>query len=208
MPAQPRFQEVRFDPGKVQHIFTDSACIFSVHVDLALAAWAVTLANPGQIIATGHLTGMQQPVPVVELQAVLHAMQWVVTQGINTVMWCDALHVVEAFATVQREEFQHTDDSHDIWEQIQDQLALLQPEQIRINHVPSHVDKSQCEDGFEDWLAQSNNHADAVSVQTNLNKSWEFVEAHAHAVKGFQHKVALTRTLRRLCFAVAEEPVS
>ena len=206
LPGAPVFTRVTVQGDQVQHLFTDGSCFFADKPDLALASWSVVHANSGEVLAVGHLTGIQQTVPRAELQALIHALCWVAQADVHAVIWSDAKHVVDGLQVLAMgglwDEHQ---ENQDLWLQAWEALQCLEPAQALVKHVPAHIDTRQCEDGFEEWLASFNGRADTAAVLANRNRPWSFMELHEKAMRRFDFQTAVLRAYRDVFFAIAQD---
>ena len=119
LPDEPVYSRVLVKQGCMQHLFTDGSCFFADTADFALASWAIVHANSSSVLGLGPLSGIQQTVPRAELQALVHAVRWVVQARVHATIWCDAKHVVDGFNELQTDQFlDGQKDNHDLCGQL------------------------------------------------------------------------------------------
>ena len=207
LPMPLSFRPVPFHPDGMQHLFTDGSGFCSGFPDLGLAAWSVVHAGSGQVIDAGPLPGLLQTVPRAELLAVIRATEWSLFHRVKAAIWCDALHVVQGMQALQSgETVKINRDNADLWRRLRDSLGKLEPGQLVINHVPSHLAADKLVSPFEDWLSMQNNSADTAAVQANLNR-WAYgCDPYYRVVRRFETQAGILRSLRKLLFHIAEAP--
>ena len=209
LPMPLGFRPVPFHPEELQHLFTDGSGLCSGFADLGLAAWAVVHAGSGQVIDAGPLPGLLQTVPRAELLAVIRATEWSLFHRVRTAVWSDALHIVHGTqALLSGADVTINQDNADLWRRLRASILRLESGQLVINHVPSHLSANKLVSPFEDWLSQHNNHADTAAVQANINRSDYGCDLYRRVVQRFETQAGMLRSLRKLFFHIAEEPIS
>ena len=189
-----------------QHLFTDGACSTPRGTDLSFAAWSVVNATSELIVANSHLPGLHQSAPRAELYALLVATNWVRFHGVQAVVWGDSFSVLEGFCLLlEGEEPASHWDNLDLWHRVADQMRDLQPGQLRVQHVTSHLDVMLCETAFEEWAACWNQHADTVATCTNVNRTWTFQTTLQQALDYHSDMANCLRALRAIYFHIAED---
>ena len=154
-----------------QHLFTDGSCLHSGVSGLALAGWGLAHSGTGLVLACGQVAGLLQSAPRAELCAMLSAVSWVAKVQVPTVVWADALHVVDKMQCLLHDGLELNEvENRDLWERIATEVEKLETPCLQILHTPSHLDKALCESPMEEWLATWNEHADTVAVLANLNR--------------------------------------
>ena len=188
-----------------QHLFTDGACAQFCSSELALAAWGVVNASSGLVVAAGQLPGIWQSAPRAELTAILAAVNWLRCHGAAAALWCDSFGIAEGLQLLLDGFPPAADWSNlDLWERVWVMVRELHPEQLRVHHVPSHLDPVRCEDDFELWVAAWNQYADTVAGLANLNRAWSLSVVHHQAVQYHQVTAGHIRSLRALYLAIAD----
>ena len=162
-------------------------------------------ASSGQIVALGHLPGVYQSAPRAELFAVLSAVSWVRFSRVFAVIWGDSFSVAEGLRLLLEgcEPAAHG-DNQDLWKRIRDQATELQPGQVRVQHVTSHLDPALCETAFEEWVARWNNYVDTVATVVNVNRTWTFQRTFQRALLYAEDTASLLRSLRHVYLRIAD----
>ena len=190
----------------VQHLFTDGACSRPCAAELSVAAWSVISATDGVVIATDHLPGLLQTAPRAELFALLSAVSWIRFFGVQGVIWGDSLSAVEGLSLILAGQAPADKwNNLDLWQRIWEQLAELEPGQLRTQHVPSHLDAELCETEFEEWVARWNQYADTTACCTNANRTGRFLEVQQQAIAYYEDTAHCLRSLRSVYLNIADQ---
>ena len=206
--ALPAAEECVFSTETVlgrQHLFTDGSGLYNNVEDLAVAAWAVVHSGTGRVLAGGPLPGLLQSVPRAELTAVLMSLRWSIAVDKPVAMWSDAKGIVQGVQALQCQTFVWSKcQNRDLWRQVADCLAQVQPDWVLIKHVPSHLDPSRCTGPVDDWICQWNGFADRAAGIFNQNRDAAFVQVHSRAKAYFEDSLQVVRSLRSVYFAIGD----
>ena len=160
-------------PNGVWHVFTDGSGHQGIHQEIALAAWAIYLADENECIGAGWLPGLQQTVPRAEIYAVLQTLIWIGDEEGQLHIWSDCQHVVEGLRTIQIQGLGRRDIANrDLWEEIENQLILKRCN-IYIHKVPSHIEVTSATSPLEEWAFHGNACADrAAQIINHTRPAW------------------------------------
>ena len=121
----------------------------------------------------------------------------------------DALSVVEGLCLwLEGTPLTNHWDNQNLWQRIWEQVTELQPGQLKVQHVTSHLDVDLCDTAFEDWAAQWNQHGDTVAAMTNTSRTWSFQTVLRATTSCFQETAASMQSLRSIYFQIAEQTES
>ena len=156
----------------VWHVFTDGSCIHGRDPDIALASWALVLADE-ECIAAGWVPGIEQTVQRAELWAVLRALEWIGEEEGELHLWSDCQSVVETFRFLQNVgHLNCTLANSDLWE---DLIVLLRQKRCRvyIHKVASHVDIATASSPLDEWTIANNQKVDlAAQIINHCRPPW------------------------------------
>ena len=187
-----------------QHLFTDGACTEHEHADFALAGWGLVHAQHNRAVACGVLPGIHQSAPRAELCAMTAAARWALATGCSCMVWTDALNVANGVEAIQAGGSRQEDADADLWIILEGLLSQLDSRRFLVRHVPSHLDERLTEAPMEDWLANSNNHADLLAGIANRNRPQALVEIFTAAVAYHRDVLQVLRALRNIFFGIAD----
>ena len=154
-------------PG-LQHVFTDGSCFADGRDCTHRGAWAVWNATSGNVISSGHLSGLPQTIARAELVAVLSALRWANFFGCAMHLWIDALHIHEGLQFRLANGVTAAGDANaDLWFAVDQELANGASHRTSSSWIPSHLVVSSCESPFEEWVAEHNDVVDTIAVRMN-----------------------------------------
>ena len=173
-----------------------------------VAAWGVVDATTQTVLSAGHVHGALQTTPRAELCATLSALRWVARHRAVATLWIDAKHVASGVCLLLQgfripSHFEHGD----LWQVIEACTQMLDPHQVTVQHIPSHLDPAQCQDEFESWVCKWNGHVDTVAAIYNLTRPHSFAQLLETARLSWCRTASYIRSLRKLYFTVAEEGI-
>ena len=129
----------------------------------------------------------------------LSAVLWAARVQARTVIWSDALHVVDNMQLLLQGSLVVDDlENCDLWHRMSAAVERLGETEVQVLYTPSHLDACACESPMEEWLAQWNDHADTVAVLANLNRSQALSALHQRALEYHEDMQAVLRAYRSL----------
>eukprot|EP00438_Fugacium_kawagutii_P025911 Skav228848 [mRNA] locus=scaffold4472:1077:5912:+ [translate_table: standard] len=192
-------------PNTMNHLFVDGTCTKPIHEPLKLAAWSVVNATTGQPVSMGPLAGLAQTIARAELTAILAALRWVAHHQRETCIWSDSRSTVRVLQLIRRLGFvpDHLRNL-DLWQALWEVLQQCEQVTLWIRWIPSHIQRSQTEDAFEDWISRWNDYADALAAEANQQRSpafWTCFQRYSAALDWWSLRI---RNLREFFEKVAE----
>ena len=168
-------------PDHTFHLFVDGSCSHPAEAKLRFAAWGVTLAatSPSsldhQILACGHVQGLEQTAYRGELEAMLHALKLVAAQNVRAVIWSDCESVVKRVRRVLTGRTVQQNRPHaDLWQGIADLVASRSLTKVTIQKVASHCPSFAAEDAVEAWAFWQNKLVDCAVGAYNMKRPESF----------------------------------
>ena len=190
-------------PG-VQHIFTDGSCFLAEIPELALASWGAINASTGLLLSCGPVPGLAQTVPRAELWAAISALKWGLWVRAAIIVWADSAYVVKGIRAIMNGCFCLPSENADLWLLVQDLTLQYSAEDLKAQHVPSHLDPCSCESALEEWLAHWNNRVDRLAVLTNCNRCHNLVQAHQAATDHHFGQARILCALFQVYYKIAD----
>lgn len=188
------------------HIFTDGSCFAdSGNTLFHLAAWSAVDASSGRVIATAPLHGLPQTIGRAEMVAIIAGLEWCCCNKVVAHFWCDSLFVAKGLATlILVGDIPAHWENYDLWKRILLLLEVVPLGTCHVHWIPSHLDPLLCETPFESWIAQWNDVADRIAVQTNQQRTSQFWQLLAEAQDFDDVWSRRVQALRTFYFKVAE----
>ena len=190
----------------VQHLFTDGSCTRHAGGTMPLAAWSVVNASNSEIVAGGHLSGLTQTSNCVELQAIIAAVRWTVFYQCKTQVWCDSRNTVCAAFALQQGDLnclRGTPDNLDLLETLADLFLQIEPQQLSLSWIPSHLNLTLCEDSFEEWICTWNDVADRIAYTPNESRDTSLERLLHQQTQWYNDWHFAVQTLQSFYLAVA-----
>lgn len=209
---------VPWEVSGVVDLFTDGSCLFPEECSFRLAAWSVCLVEPIEVCQTAWKThvveaaalcGLVQTAFRAELQAVVYAVGWGLSQGpsITTLrLWIDCQGVLDRMTLVLDglETPKSTWPNNDLWSELVRLVHQFGRDRLFFAKVAAHVAEEDCDSSLDEWFSIGNSAADRAAKQANVGRSdevWCLWERHASEVCGNrrlaasirQHQVAVCR---------------
>lgn len=142
-------------------MFTDGSAT-NASQPFGRAAWGRLNATTASVVSMGHGPGLQKTSDRVEILAVLCALEWQCHFHAVVHLWIDSKFVVDSLAYLMQ--FGVTGDwAHiGLWHQIKLLLQQIGPNALTPHWIPSHLDGTQMEFPFEDWVRCWNDRIDTA----------------------------------------------
>eukprot|EP00438_Fugacium_kawagutii_P034912 Skav206373 [mRNA] locus=scaffold834:175796:187689:- [translate_table: standard] len=192
-------------PNTMNHLFVDGTCTKPIHEPLKLAAWSVVNATTGQPVSMGPLAGLARTIARAELTAILAALRWIAYHQREACIWSDSRSTVRVLQLIRRLGFvpDHLCNL-DLWQALWEVLQQCEQVTLWIRWIPSHIQRSQTEDAFEDWISRWNDYADALAAEANQQRPpafWTCFQRYSAALDWWSLRI---RNLREFFEKVAE----
>ena len=167
--------------GPVVDLFTDGTCSDPTNHVLRLASWAVTVAQPmihflaNELVACGHVSGLQQTSFRAELCAIVHALKISEMLDCRVRIWSDCQSAINVAKRFQKGLARvRANGSHaDLWTQVRDLLSRC-GSRIIFMQVYSHNDVASGVDAVEQWAYWHNGLTDLAAGQFSRRRSNQF----------------------------------
>lgn len=184
-----------------QHLFTDGSATTGHY---SYAAWGCLNATSGQVVSCGHVPGLGQSSDRAELWAAISALRWFLRHKVSGHLWLDAKFVADGLSFIQ--EFGQVGPwkNHDLWDVLVDLLAQLSEQVLVLHWIPSHLDASQLEDAFEDWVRLWNSRVDSMVGRFNHDRPPAFRDLHKTLTERSDKLRRRIHMFRQFWFGVAK----
>eukprot|EP00438_Fugacium_kawagutii_P028090 Skav211003 [mRNA] locus=scaffold1610:94452:115803:- [translate_table: standard] len=188
--------------GPEQHLFTDGAATTGL---FPMASWGCINASTGQVVAAGHVPGLSQTSPRAELYAVIAALEWATCYRITVHLWCDNQKVIDSLRVVCRHGVVGPWVHQDLWSRVLDLVQSLELDSLILHWIPSHLDASQMEDGYEDWICRWNHAVDHLAGYVNHCRPADFLTVRRAAIAHHTQVAKQIAALREFYGRIAAE---
>ena len=148
--------------------------------------------------------GLAQTISRAELWAAICALRWGIWVQTRIVIWSDSAYVVRGIRALVHGSFHAPAENNDLWRQVEDLVLAYSFDELRIQHVPSHVCLSACESPLEEWLTHWNNRVDRHAGLTNSNRDCTLAAAHDAARKYHQDTAEIIAALFGIYSRIAD----
>ena len=187
----------------LHHLFTDGSCVQGSEPALALAAWAVVDATSNKAVACGPVCGILQTAPRAEMYVLIASLRWMLRMHVAAIVWSDALNLVSGVRCLLQADGFDPEENEDLWCRIGALLDQLTDSQLRIQHIPSHLDPTRTTGPFEDWIACWNGRVDHLAGLTNSNRTQRFAAQYSCAQQYHDRMAQALPSVRELFLAIA-----
>ena len=191
--------------GPVIDLFTDGTCSDPTNHVLRLASWAITVAQPSvhmlanELVACGHIRGLQQTSFRAELTAIAAALQIADALNSQVRIWSDCQSAVNVTRRFQRGLARvRPNGSHaDLWMAVQ-QLLQRCGTRVVLMQVYSHNDSSTGRDSVEQWAYWHNNLTDVAAGNFNRKRTSEFWQIWQTAKRDWEIRQRFCQTVAKI----------
>eukprot|EP00435_Cladocopium_sp_Y103_P034796 s173_g9.t1 len=186
----------------LQHVFTDGSSFGAG--PFRFAAWGCINATSSKPVCLGHVPGIVQTSDRAELHGAIGAIGWQLCFQVEMMLRLDSKYVADGIDFVLMHGFAGNGWANlDLWRCLEDLVHQLGSLSLTPRWIPSHLDETKLECGFEEWVSQWNDRVDRMVGQYNMSRPRSFFDVYEKAVAHHECQILRIRKLRKFYLAVA-----